>query len=391
MKKLISTIGLLSVLSTSAAFAACSDCEEKTSLSPRDWSPSLIPSQIAQLILTRLNKLEFATVVSEMQAEGVEESVVVAQVNAEGALVHAFRDSRSLNESLEDHEQYFIPFKVSISSDGSYDVKVALYEFKDNENYEFDQFAGWLSVDNFKFLETGTKNDKTRGLKTTENIFAELNIKMGIMQSEDLEHNLYLTLGATGFLDSEYQTYDQDGYKYSINGNGSEYRAGLKYTYGKNEEGRFEMSAGYAVKTTDGKTSTQGDQIRFSNQMSMYNDLLDQYNQDEAAYQIAKADFANLYGWDVEDVSDATFQDIMGVVRPSFNEELPEFERSKVVRKTNSIYGKMSYSKYLPSRNIRIGFSVDGRYNLNDEMTGSDQTVIMGDKYNVGAGFNVEW
>ncbi len=393
MKKFIGPLLVLSTLATPLAVSANSG-----SISPRDWDPNSIPGQISQYLVEFTEAVEFGTAISEMQAEGIEESVIVATVGLDGALFNITRannfatwnkESGRYERSHDEEESIFIPFKVKIATDGSYDVRVAAYKYRTNGTGDFDNFYGWITVDDFTILELVKKEDKTRGLKDQHIVSGNIDLSIGIYQTSDEKHNFLTTLGATLIQKGDYNVLTESGYMYDMTeAYGQEYRAGLRYDYNNNDtKVKFEM--GYKFKTLESIGKTEYDVQDYENQTSFYNQAYDEYLTADEAFEAAMEAYRVDRGLNY--ISEDTYYMNTGIARPTLDVPEPVQHVSELTHKKSTAYAEAQYSKWLSTKKVKLTITASGEYNLTNEITGFETDTTGADKYKAGLNFRVDY
>lgn len=395
MKKVL-TLGL--ALATSASFAdyyerssSLPKKEQKVSFNPSDWKTNTIPGEIAKFFASRFNAIQIDGLAQDMIKDGVEEQVFLGKITAEGGVFHSQKDQWGFDDVVEEGEITWVPFKISTSSDGSYSVQYALFKARDNEFRSYSRLEGWISVDNIEILSKSVENDESRGLEMEKIVPIDVDLRIGLYQTEDRKHNFYLKPGYTNYNEIKGGMDAEDGYRYDFKGSGDDLRISAAYTYGETQSSRFDIEAGYERGMYEGVATTPFDRFNMSAQTDAFNASLAEHELNLADYNAAKAEFEQQHNFPTGSLSHESYANLTGNHLPVFNQEAPELERSEVDRTRNTVFGKMSYSKYLPDRNIRLGFSLDAKYNLDDVMEGLNTQQTMGDKYNVGAKFRVEF
>ncbi len=393
MKKFIGPLLVLSTLATPLAVSANSG-----SISPRDWKTNSIPGDIAQFLTELTDSVEFGTAASEMQAEGIEESVIVATVGLDGAIYNMSRTNNMSHRSQgsaryakvhDKYESIFIPFKVSVATDGSYEVRVAAYRYRDNATGDFDNFYGWITIDDFTLFEKVKKEDKTRGLVDGHINTANLDISIGIYQTSNKKHNFLTTLGATLIKGGEYDLLTEDGYVYDMSeGYGQEYRAGLRYDY-NNDGTKIKLEAGYKVKTMKSVAQTEYDLQNYEDQTAFYNQAYDEYLTADEAFEAAMEAYRVDRGLNY--ISEDTYYMNTGNERPYFDVPEPVQYVTDLTHKKSTVYAEAQYSKWLSRKKVKLTVTASGEYNLTNEITGFETDTTGADKYKAGLNFRVDY
>ncbi len=383
MKKVILPLTLIASL-TAPMHSAFSQ-----NLSPRESKPSNIPGHLAKFLLSAVDSVEMETAVSEMERNGETESIVVAKFGLNGALL-GIRQVEGFDHVQKVGDAKLIPYKINISSDGSYEFRVAAFRAKNLERADFSEFWGWISLEDLTALEYTKSVDKTRGLENRDLTFGNIKLRVGIFQSSDLNHSFFLTLGATFKGEASYQIMDKDGYLYDMNrGTSNSYSTGLKYQY-LNGPSTFDIEAGYRHDIIKGESSTQADIDNFNFATDSYNTALEQHYIDEQVYEEGLEEYRVSHGLDY--LSESTYGQNTGIYRPHFYDNEPEMGVSDISQRINSLYGKATYSKYFRDQNIKLTVTADGQYNIKNEISGSNDLNSEGiDTYRAGLNFRVDY
>ena len=401
MKSVITVLSLAPLLSAAVLaddiqWAETPSEEAVSNLSPREWQPTSFMGGVTQLFLSRFNKVDFSQIVSEMKAEGVEEEVIISQISAEGFVMSFTRDDRynsnSFQKSLRDWDVLLVPMKIKVSSDGSVEYSVALVTTIENKQDRFDDFWTWISIDKFTAFEYTNKVDETRNLVQEKTNYLDLNTRIGIWQTQNLDHNFYATLGLKyGYFD-QYEFYGEDGYKYSLHGgHNNEVNIGTKYVYGTADKTQFQVEAGAFVKDYSSEASTIYDDIAYQNNLDIYNAGYDAYIDAMANYLNNKNTYAASININPLDYSSDDYYEATGVRKPEFSEEGPsELTESEISYIRKGFYGKMSWTKYLQS-GVRVGVHLDGVYNTNNTINAPAIDTMGSNKYYGNLSISVEY
>ena len=390
MKKSIMLAATLAVLANGNPVHADVN-SGSSSWSPRDINTRTIPGEIFNLAITRFTNIEVGTIVEELETNGEKEAHVMATIDAEGTLFFFEFGDRNLKRFLKEGEANFIPFKVSMKDDGSYETSVGAFKYVNNERIDNTEFWGWISLSEFELYKNIKSDDKLRGLKRNDHVYLDVEGRIGLYQDRNSDHNLFLKVGASAG-DGTQDYLAKDGRRLTIDGNMMEASAGLHYSYGAPNEGMFEIGAGIKHVTRDGDAHTQLDYDTFELDTMMFDSALLQHEADLAQYEADKKAKEQEVGYaDDESMSEESYEELTGIAKPIFGMDDPVLGSTELKQQATYGYGMMKYTRYLERKNIQIGFSLDVQNTIKNEITGSDFMMELQDENQIRANFEIKF